>query len=111
MAVKLLNNALFAAHLQLAGEVERVAEDFGMQMSMVAPAIMQSSGSSYAMGVVSRFGSLAAAAAAAGPFLAKDVALVDEVVGELGVDLGLLGYVNDHGPVSFELRTRQANSD
>ena len=109
MGVKLLNNALFAAHLHLAGEVERVAAGFGLQMATVAPAIMQGSGSSYAMGVVSRFGSLDAVVTDAGPFLAKDVALVDDLVGELGLDLGVLGYVNDHGPVTF--KPRRAASD
>jgi 3-hydroxyisobutyrate dehydrogenase-like beta-hydroxyacid dehydrogenase len=104
MAVKLLNNALFAAQVQLAGEVERVAAHFDVEMAKVAPAILQSSGSSNAMGVVARFGSLTAVAAAAGPFLSKDVAVVNEVAEELGLDLGVLGYANDHGPVNFAPR-------
>lgn len=104
MAVKLLNNALFAAHVQLAGEVERVAATFGVDMATVAPAISQSSGASYAMGVVERFGSLAAVVEAAGHFLYKDVAVVDEVARELGLDLGVLGHVNREGPLSFRPR-------
>jgi len=104
LAVKLLNNALFAAHVQLAGEVERVANGFGVDMSTVAPAILQSSGASYALDVVARWGSVQKVAESAGPFLAKDVALVDAVVSELGLDLGVLGYANAHGPVNFPSR-------
>jgi 3-hydroxyisobutyrate dehydrogenase-like beta-hydroxyacid dehydrogenase len=104
LAVKLLNNALFAAHVQLAGEVERVANGFGVDMSTVAPAILQSSGASYALDVVARWGSVEKVAASAGPFLAKDVAVVDAVVSELGLDLGVLGYANRHGPISFPSR-------
>ena len=98
--VKLLNNALFAAQLQLAGEVERIAGAFGVDITTAAAAIRQASGASYAMGVVERFGSLAAVAEAAGTFLAKDVAAVQQ----LAVDLGVLGEVNDRGPVVFEPR-------
>lgn len=104
LAVKLLNNALFAAHLQLAGEVERAASRFGVDMPTVARALREASGASYAMEVIARRGSVDAVAAAAGPFLAKDVAAVDEVVAELGLDLGVLGYVNAHGPVCFRAR-------
>lgn len=104
LAVKLLNNALFAAHVQLAGEVERVVAGFGVDMSTVAPAILQSSGASYAMSVIARWGSVEDVVAAAGPFLAKDVAVVDAVTAELGLDLGVLGHANSHGPVTFEAR-------
>lgn len=104
LVVKLLNNALFAAQVQLAGEVERIANGFGVDMSTVAPAILQSSGASYALDVVARWGSVEKVAASAGPFLAKDVAVVDAVVSELGLDLGVLGYANEHGPVNFSSR-------
>ncbi len=104
LAVKLLNNALFAAHMQLAGEVERVAAAFGVDMSTVAAAILQSSGASYALDVVARLGSIEKVAASAGPFLVKDVAVVDAVFSELDVDLGVLGYANSHGPINFQSR-------
>jgi 3-hydroxyisobutyrate dehydrogenase-like beta-hydroxyacid dehydrogenase len=104
LAVKLLNNALFAAHLQLAGEVERIAATFGVDMAAAAAAIQRSSGASYAMGVVERFGSVLAVAAAAGHFLQKDVAVVESVAAELALDLGVLGNVNRNGPLTFEGR-------
>ena len=104
LVVKLLNNALCAAHMQLAGEVERIASAFGIEMAVVASAIQRSSGSSYSMGVVERFGSLEGLAAAAGHFLAKDLAVVVAVAAELDLDLGVLGVVNRDGPVVFERR-------
>jgi 3-hydroxyisobutyrate dehydrogenase len=100
-AVKLLNNALFAAHLQLAGEIERIAASFDVDMAVAAAAIQRSSGASYAMGVVERAGSVGAVVANAGHFLHKDMAAVHEVAAELGLDLGSLGHVNDHGPLTF----------
>ena len=104
MAVKLLNNALFAAQVQLAGAVEGVAATFGVDMGTVAHAILQCSGRSYAMEVAERFGSLAAVVDAAGPFLHKDVAVVGEIASELDMDLGVLGYVNAKGPLTFQPR-------
>ncbi len=104
MVVKLLNNALFAAQLQLAGEVERIAARFGVGLDTVAPAILASSGTSYAMDVAGRNGSLAAVVARAGHFLHKDVSVVDEVARELDLDLGVLGHVNREGPLTFRPR-------
>jgi 3-hydroxyisobutyrate dehydrogenase-like beta-hydroxyacid dehydrogenase len=104
MAVKLLNNALFAAQVQLAGEVERVAAGLGFDLGTVAPALLESSGASFALGVVARIGSSAAVEAGAGHFLAKDVAVVEGVARELGIDLGMLGRVAREGPLTFRPR-------
>jgi 3-hydroxyisobutyrate dehydrogenase-like beta-hydroxyacid dehydrogenase len=104
MAVKLLNNALFAAQVQLAGEVERVAADFGVDLATVAPAILASSGRSYAMDVAGRNGSMAMVVERAGHFLYKDVAVVEQVARDLDLDLGVLGYVNREGPLTFRPR-------
>lgn len=102
--VKLLNNALFAAQIQLAGEVERIAGRFGVDPPTLASTIQRSSGASYAMSLVETMGSTATLAEAAGHFLHKDVAAVVDVADELGLDLGVLGHVNRHGPVRFSGR-------
>lgn len=104
-AIKLLNNALFAAQVQLVGEVERIAASFGVAMADAARAIQRSSGASYAMGLVERRGSVGDLVAAAGPFLHKDVAAVHEAAAELGLDLGQIGHVTTHGPLCFAGRT------
>jgi 3-hydroxyisobutyrate dehydrogenase-like beta-hydroxyacid dehydrogenase len=102
--VKLLNNALFAAQVQLTGEIERITAGLGIDLPQVAAAIQRSSGASYAMGVVERMGSATALAEAGGHFLAKDVAVVKEVAAELGIDLGELAHVADHGPLTYAAR-------
>jgi 3-hydroxyisobutyrate dehydrogenase-like beta-hydroxyacid dehydrogenase len=104
-AVKLINNALFAAHVQLAGEAARIAAGFGADMATVAAAIQQSSGASYAMDVVLAMGSIERTTALAGPFLRKDIDTVSAVASELDIDLGELGHVLAHGPLSFEGRS------
>src|SRR3546814_17106572 len=48
--VKLLNNSLFAAQVQLAAEVERIAIAAGVDPAQTAAAIQQSSGTSFALG-------------------------------------------------------------
>jgi 3-hydroxyisobutyrate dehydrogenase-like beta-hydroxyacid dehydrogenase len=95
--VKLMNNALFAAQLQLAGEIERVAGDLGVDIGQAASAIQRSSGASYAMGLVASIGSAATIAELGGHFLRKDVATARAVAGELGIDLGVVGHVHEHG--------------
>src|SRR3546814_932605 len=50
--VKLLNNSLFAAQVQLAAEVERIAIAAGVDPAQTAAAIQQSSGTSFALGAV-----------------------------------------------------------
>jgi 3-hydroxyisobutyrate dehydrogenase-like beta-hydroxyacid dehydrogenase len=102
--VKLLNNVLFAAQVQLTGEIERITEGLGIDLGQVAAAIQRSSGASYAMDVVQRMGSATGLATAAGHFLAKDVAAVKEVAAELDIDLGELGHLVDHGPLAFVAR-------
>ena len=103
-AVKLLNNVLFAAQVQLAGEVERIADGLGVDMAKAAAAIQRSSGASYAMGLVEAMGSARTLAEAAGHFLHKDVTTVRAVAGDLGLDLGELGHVNEVGPLTFTSR-------
>jgi 3-hydroxyisobutyrate dehydrogenase-like beta-hydroxyacid dehydrogenase len=102
--VKLLNNALFAAHLQLAGEIDRLAEAQGMPIAQVAAAIQRSSGASFAMGLVEAMGSLDSLVENAGPFLHKDLTAVRQVADQLGLDLGELGHVTEAGPLRFTPR-------
>jgi 3-hydroxyisobutyrate dehydrogenase-like beta-hydroxyacid dehydrogenase len=108
--VKLLNNAVFAAQVQLAGEIERIADGFAIDVGAAAAAIQRSSGSSYAMGLVESMGSARTLADAAGPFLHKDVGVVRAVANELGIDLGVLGEVLGHGPLTFAARAGEPSA-
>jgi 3-hydroxyisobutyrate dehydrogenase-like beta-hydroxyacid dehydrogenase len=86
--VKLLNNALFGAHVALAAQIERAAVGLDMDPALVLPALHECSGDSYALGAAIGTGSAATLVEVAGRFIRKDVAVCVEVADELGADLG-----------------------
>ena len=97
--VKLVNNLLFTVHLRLAGEAVRLGTEFGIDQQRLVNAVMQCSASSLALGLLadrpfSDFGD------SIQRFLRKDVAVVDAVAAELGVDIGLLGDLA-HGAIEI----------
>lgn len=100
-AVKLLNNALFAANLQLVAEAERIANAVGVDTVTLATVVSRSSGASFVMGLLPFMGSTDALVAAAGHYIRKDIDVVTTVAAELGVDLGVIGRIVDDGPVTF----------
>jgi 3-hydroxyisobutyrate dehydrogenase-like beta-hydroxyacid dehydrogenase len=91
--VKLLNNALFAANLALAVEVERVAGNLGVDPATAINAIAHCSGETRVLRMVGATGSAIGMQERVGRFIRKDVAMVFEVAAEIGIDLGLLGMV------------------
>lgn len=99
--VKLLNNALFAANVQLVAEAERVANELGVDTATLARVVQHSSGASYVMGLLTAMDSIASLVEVAGHFLRKDIDVVTDVARGLGVDLGLLGDVAERGPAQF----------
>src|SRR2546423_280371 len=97
-AVKLINNALFAAHLQLAHDAMRIARELGVNGPTAANAITCGSGSSIAVAAVKAgdgvFDFLR-------PFLDKDVDVLRQAAEEMALDLGLLDDTNRAGAMSF----------
>jgi 3-hydroxyisobutyrate dehydrogenase-like beta-hydroxyacid dehydrogenase len=89
--IKLVNNALFGAQVALVAEAERLAEGLGVDQVKALEAIQQCSGDSRVLRTVVAVGSSARMQELAGRFIAKDVAVVEEVAGEMGVGLGRLG--------------------
>jgi 3-hydroxyisobutyrate dehydrogenase-like beta-hydroxyacid dehydrogenase len=89
--VKLVNNALFAAQVALVAEAERVASGLGVDPARALEAIAHCSADSRVLRTVVALGSSARMADVAGRFIRKDVAVVEQVARELGVDLGRLG--------------------
>lgn len=104
LVVKLVNNALFAANIQLVAQAEQIANDLGVDTPTLARVIQDSSGASYVMGLVAMMGSTRTLVDAAGHYMRKDIEVVREVVDGLGVDLGILGDVLDGGPARFTSR-------
>jgi 3-hydroxyisobutyrate dehydrogenase-like beta-hydroxyacid dehydrogenase len=87
-SVKLLNNALFGAHVALTRRIEQCARTLGIEPAEVLAAVQACSGRSYALEVAVMLGSAEALVEGARKYLEKDVAVCAEVAAELGVDLG-----------------------
>jgi 3-hydroxyisobutyrate dehydrogenase-like beta-hydroxyacid dehydrogenase len=90
LAVKLVNNLLFAANAQLAAEAVRLGEALGLAPQSLLGALDHMSGGSRASHHAALRASMAEFAARIGPFLSKDVAVCLEQAAERGVDPGLL---------------------
>jgi 3-hydroxyisobutyrate dehydrogenase-like beta-hydroxyacid dehydrogenase len=89
--VKLVNNALFAAQVGLVAEAERVANGLGVDPVKALEAIQHCSADSRVLRTVLALGSASRMRELAGRFIRKDVAVVEQVAREFGVELGPLG--------------------
>jgi 3-hydroxyisobutyrate dehydrogenase-like beta-hydroxyacid dehydrogenase len=94
--IKLVNNALFAAHIGLlAGSVELAAQ-LGVSESALLTALPHGSAASRVLDIVAAAGgSVSSFIDTAGEFVGKDVAVIRGVAAELGSDLGVLNDVID----------------
>jgi len=97
LMLKLLNNVMFTANVQLSLDLVRVAQQLGLPLADVFAVLEKSSGSTRALSYLKEFGTPEAFRSEVQPFLCKDLNVCDVVVDELGVDLGMLGEVA-HGP-------------
>jgi 3-hydroxyisobutyrate dehydrogenase-like beta-hydroxyacid dehydrogenase len=98
LAVKLVNNFLFAANAQLAAEAVRLGEALGVASGELLGALRHMSGGSQAS-YRAEGASMADFARRIGPFMKKDVAVCLEQAAERGVDPGLLIEVVRQGPL------------
>jgi 3-hydroxyisobutyrate dehydrogenase-like beta-hydroxyacid dehydrogenase len=92
MKVKLVNNILFAATMQLAGAAQALGDALGIDRELLANTLANCSGASRAVALL---GGRPFELMEAGtrPYLEKDVTVVAEIAEELGVTLGKLGEV------------------
>jgi 3-hydroxyisobutyrate dehydrogenase-like beta-hydroxyacid dehydrogenase len=91
LAVKLVNNLLFAANTQLAAEAVRLGEALGVTPRDLLGALEHMSGGSQASHrATTGGGSMAEFAARIGPYMTKDVAACLEQAADRGADPGLL---------------------
>ena len=93
--VKLVNNALFAAHLGLLSGAIELAARLGVPESTLLNALPHGSAASRVLDIVARGGSVASFIDTAGEFVGKDVGVVRSIAAELGSDLGVLDDVID----------------
>lgn len=99
--IKLINNVLFAAKVQLVAAAARLGAQLGVESDALLEALRVCSGGSNASGYVQQVGGVEAFAEIAAPFLRKDVAAALAAAEEAGSDLGLLGTVVVDGPLSL----------
>jgi 3-hydroxyisobutyrate dehydrogenase-like beta-hydroxyacid dehydrogenase len=88
--MKLVNNAVFAANIGILADAVRLAVRLGLDEPMVLNGLRHGSGDSRALSGAAATGSVAAFGAAVGEFVVKDLAVVNELIAELGLDLGVL---------------------
>lgn len=89
-AVKLVNNAVFAANIGLVAQAVRLGEQLGVPEEGLLAALPHGSAASRGLQVAAGRGSVATSARMLAEFLGKDVKVVREVAAELGATLGVL---------------------
>lgn len=96
-AVKLVNNALFAAQIGLLAEAVTLGVSLGVDEHRLLASITRGSGASRVGEFVAGRGSVQGFVGDVGEFIGKDVAVVRKIAAELGTDLGLLDDVINAG--------------
>nr|WP_020105713.1 NAD(P)-dependent oxidoreductase [Nocardia sp. 348MFTsu5.1] len=101
LALKLINNVLFAANAQLVASAIELGEKLGVQEKSLLEALSVCSGASKAVESLQLIGGLQGFTDLAGPYIAKDVAACIASAAESGVDLGQLRSVVETGPMKI----------
>ena len=101
LAVKLVNNFLFAVNVQVVAEAVHLGEALGVAPRELLAALEHMSGGSQASRRAATGGTMAEFAARIGPFMKKDVTICLEQAAERGVDPGLLIDVVRRGPLAI----------
>jgi 3-hydroxyisobutyrate dehydrogenase-like beta-hydroxyacid dehydrogenase len=101
LAIKLVNNLLFAGNAQLLAAAIQLGQALGVDADALLSALQVCSSASHVAAHAHRIGGIKPFTEAATPFLRKDIAAALEAAGEAGVDLGLLGVVVDSGPLAL----------
>ena len=96
-AVKLINNALFAAQIGLLSEAVTLGASLGVDEGRLLASVTHGSGASRVGEFIAGRGSVRGFVSDVGEFIGKDVAVVRTITAELGTDLGLLDRVIDAG--------------
>jgi 3-hydroxyisobutyrate dehydrogenase-like beta-hydroxyacid dehydrogenase len=111
LALKLINNVLFAANAQLLSAATQLGTYLGVEPSVLLSTLQVCSARSHAAEQAQRVGGMDRFAELAGPFLRKDIAACHEAAAEAGVELGLLETVAREGPLALDVDSATAGSD
>lgn len=99
LKMKLVNNLLFAANVQLVAEAAALGETLGLDTPTVLATLAHCSGGSAASGYAAAAGSIDAFGTGVAHYIGKDVAVCKQVAAELGTTPELLLSVVDRGPL------------
>ena len=88
MALKLINNLMFAAHVAITRDGLRLVREEGLDRAVAVATLMCGSAGSNSLGLFGRAGDTAAMLAAIRPYLDKDVAIARDAA--QGLDLGII---------------------
>jgi 3-hydroxyisobutyrate dehydrogenase-like beta-hydroxyacid dehydrogenase len=102
LALKLINNLLFAANAQLLAAATQLGGQLGVEPSVLLSALQVCSARSHAAEQAHRVGGMDRFEELAGPFLRKDIAACREAASEAGVELGLLETAVLEGPLALD---------
>ncbi len=101
LALKLINNLLFAANAQLCAAATQLGGKLGVAPDVLLSTLQVCSARSHEADH-SRIGGMDRLAELAGPFMSKDIAVCREAAAEAGVELGLLGTAVHEGPLALD---------
>src|SRR5271168_624677 len=102
LALKLINNLLFAANAQLLAAATELGGQLGVEPDVLLATLQMCSARSHAAEQAHRVGGMDRFTELAGPFLRKDIAACREAAAEAGVDLGLLETAVREGPLDLD---------
>jgi 3-hydroxyisobutyrate dehydrogenase-like beta-hydroxyacid dehydrogenase len=102
LAIKLINNLLFAANAQLLSAATELGTQLGVEPTALLSALQVCSGGSNVATHAHRNGGMDRFEELAGPFLRKDIAACRDATAGSGVDLGLLDVAVRQGPLSLD---------
>jgi 3-hydroxyisobutyrate dehydrogenase-like beta-hydroxyacid dehydrogenase len=111
LALKLINNLLFAANAQLLAAATQLGTQLGVAPDVLLSTLQVCSASSRAADHAHRIGGMQRFVELAAPFLRKDIAACREAAAEAGVELGLLGTTIREGPLALDVDSTTAGSD
>jgi 3-hydroxyisobutyrate dehydrogenase-like beta-hydroxyacid dehydrogenase len=106
LAIKLVNNLLFAVNAQMLATATELGVQLGVEPASLLSALQVCSAGSNVAAHAHRIGGMDRFEELAGHFLRKDVSACREAAAESGIDLGLLGLAVREGPLSLDLNGR-----
>jgi 3-hydroxyisobutyrate dehydrogenase-like beta-hydroxyacid dehydrogenase len=101
LAVKLVNNLLFATHAQTAAAAIELGERLGVEQEALLQVLENASGRSFASSSIGRLGSVSGWSDVVGEFMRKDVAALEAELEDAGADGGLLVDIVHRGRLPF----------